>query len=543
MSSGKKTVGLGRRTPIPVSYGPPSSDAITQFFRRRPAKRKASPSEKENQANSPSTSTSAPFGSTGHDTAKVARLCPLPNLKWAEREDVWLNMIKREKKHRLDSNILDKHPEITARMRAVLIDWLIEVSEVYTLHRETLYMAVTYVDRYLFRQSTSIRKSELQLIGVSALFFAAKLEEIYPPKLAEFAYVTDSACTEVEMREMELIMLKKLQWELSPPTAISWLNLYLQAAQLPMQTEFHLPLYPKETFVQIAQLLDLCMLELGSLKFLPSVLAAACLYHFSSEDLALQCSGFTLREISAAIRWVTPFAMTIRDQGLASLRSFRKVKPDDAHNIQTHINNIQSLENAQCRQAQTQASCNSVGNTPTSSVSTPVTPITPADVTEYVTPDKQNTQERPDSPESPEIHTIPDGSCKRSKPSPPSNEHETDETSFVEVTSTEPAINVDETNFDVHHDDAVSESSDLQSVALWSTSPFVPTSNADAGPTSELVTDDLDNPTDEIDHHLSSSRDGLTGSGSPSSALTVSGSSPGSSTLESPIQYTSSVID
>jgi len=44
-------------------------------------------------------------------------------------------MIKREKKHRLDSAILDKHPEITARMRAVLIDWLIEVSEVYTLHR------------------------------------------------------------------------------------------------------------------------------------------------------------------------------------------------------------------------------------------------------------------------------------------------------------------------------------------------------------------------------------------------------------------------
>ena len=69
-------------------------------------------------------------------------------------------------------------------------------------------MAVNYVDRYLSRQSTPTRKSELQLIGVSALFFAAKLEEIYPPKLAEFAYVTDSACTEMEMREMELMMLK-----------------------------------------------------------------------------------------------------------------------------------------------------------------------------------------------------------------------------------------------------------------------------------------------------------------------------------------------
>lgn len=258
-------------------------------------------------------------------------------------------------------------------MRSVLIDWLIEVSEVYRLHRETLYMAVNYVDRYLSRQSSATRKSELQLIGISALFFAAKLEEIYPPKLAEFAYVTDSACTETEMREMELMMLKKLQWELSPPTAISWLNLYLQTAQLPLQTDFHLPLYPQETFVQIAQLLDLCLMDIGSLRFVPSVLAAACLYHFSSEDLALECSGFTLQEISPAIRWVTPFAMTIRDQGLASLRSFRKVQPEDAHNIQTHINTIATLEKAQYRQ---------MSSSPVK-MATPSkygTPITPAEV-------------------------------------------------------------------------------------------------------------------------------------------------------------------
>jgi len=83
-------------------------------------------------------------------------------------------------------------------------------------------------------------------------------------------------------------------------------------------------------------------------------------------------------------------------------------------------------------------------------------------------------------------------------------------------------------------EDTRSDTSDQHSAPLWSTSPFIPTSNTGGGaPTSELATDDL------VDHHLSSSRDGLTGSGSPSSALT--GSSPGSSTLESPIQ--SSVID
>ena len=46
------------------------------------------------------------------------------------------------------------------------------------------------------------------------------------------------------------------------------------------------------------------MMDIGSLRFAPSALAAACLYHFSSEDLALECSGFKLPEISPAIRFV-----------------------------------------------------------------------------------------------------------------------------------------------------------------------------------------------------------------------------------------------
>ena len=53
-----------------------------------------------------------------------------------------------------------------------------------------------------------IPKSRLQLVGVTALFIAAKLEEIYPPKLSEFSYVTDGACTDDEILIEELVMLK-----------------------------------------------------------------------------------------------------------------------------------------------------------------------------------------------------------------------------------------------------------------------------------------------------------------------------------------------
>jgi len=43
------------------------------------------------------------------------------------------------------------------------------------MHRETLYMCVDYVDRFLSRTS-GIKKTQLQLIGITALFIAAKME-------------------------------------------------------------------------------------------------------------------------------------------------------------------------------------------------------------------------------------------------------------------------------------------------------------------------------------------------------------------------------
>ncbi len=50
-----------------------------------------------------------------------------------------------------------------------------QVCEVYRLHRETLYLAIDFIDRYL-TVTKGIEKQQLQLIGISSLFIAAKLE-------------------------------------------------------------------------------------------------------------------------------------------------------------------------------------------------------------------------------------------------------------------------------------------------------------------------------------------------------------------------------
>lgn len=47
--------------------------------------------------------------------------------------------------------------------------------EVYKLHRETFYLAQDFFDRYMATQQDVV-KTLLQLIGISSLFIAAKLE-------------------------------------------------------------------------------------------------------------------------------------------------------------------------------------------------------------------------------------------------------------------------------------------------------------------------------------------------------------------------------
>uniref|UniRef100_A0A8C4NH81 Cyclin E1 n=2 Tax=Eptatretus burgeri TaxID=7764 RepID=A0A8C4NH81_EPTBU len=179
---------------------------------------------------------------------------PLPKLSWANSEEVWSNLLKKEQTYIRDKNALLRHPALQPRMRAILLDWLIEVCEVYRLRRETFYLAQDFFDRFLSTQQ-GLEKTMLQLIGITSLFIAAKAEEIYPPKLVQFAYVTDGACTDDEILRMELILLKALQWSLCPVTVNCWLNLYLQIATKPDCSEVLVPHYSQETFIRIAQVI------------------------------------------------------------------------------------------------------------------------------------------------------------------------------------------------------------------------------------------------------------------------------------------------
>ncbi|KAB0347971.1 G1/S-specific cyclin-E1 isoform X1 [Muntiacus reevesi] len=283
-------------------------------------------------------------------TPSSSRVSPLPVLNWANREEVWKIMLNKEKTYLRDKHLMQRHPLLQPKMRAILLDWLMEVCEVYKLHRETFYLAQDFFDRYMATQQNVV-KTLLQLIGISSLFIAAKLEEIYPPKLHQFAYVTDGACSGDEILTMELIIMKALKWHLSPLTIVSWLNVYMQVAYLNDLYEVLLPQYPQQIFIQIAELLDLCVLDVGCLEFSYGVLAASALYHFSSSELMQKVSGYQWCDIEKCVKWMVPFAIVIRETGSSKLKHFRGVPAEDAHNIQTHINSLDLLDKAQAKKA------------------------------------------------------------------------------------------------------------------------------------------------------------------------------------------------
>ncbi|XP_043267206.1 cyclin-A2 [Venturia canescens] len=179
------------------------------------------------------------------------------------RADIYNYLRVAETQHRPKPGYMKKQPDITYSMRSILVDWLVEVAEEYRLQSETLYLAVSYIDRFL--SYMSVVRAKLQLVGTAAMFIAAKYEEIYPPDVGEFVYITDDTYTRKQVLRMEHLILRVLSFDLTVPTPLAFLRDYCISNNL-SEKILYLAMY----------LCELSLLEADPyLHYLPSHLAAA----------------------------------------------------------------------------------------------------------------------------------------------------------------------------------------------------------------------------------------------------------------------------
>ncbi|CAK7353480.1 unnamed protein product [Dovyalis caffra] len=166
--------------------------------------------------------------------------------------DIYNNIRVKELDHRPSTDYMEKlQRDISPSMRGILIDWLVEVSEEYTLVPDTLYLTVNLIDRFL--SHNYIEKQRLQLLGVTCMLIASKYEEIIAPRAEEFCFITDNTYTRGERLYLAC-------------------RRFIQAARASCKV----PCVELEFLANY--LAELTLVEYNFLKFLPSLIAASAVF-------------------------------------------------------------------------------------------------------------------------------------------------------------------------------------------------------------------------------------------------------------------------
>jgi hypothetical protein len=164
--------------------------------------------------------------------------------------------------------------QITEKHRLKLVDWIIDISQKFDLKEETLFLVINLVDRYL--STTNLDLDKLQLLGCSAIFLGAKYQEIYPPELRDYVYVSNHVCKKEAILKMEIDILKKINYSMVIVSPLFFYNriYFICATSL---KELNSSKYAKLYFTGLF-ILELSLLEYKMIKYTPSIIASASMF-------------------------------------------------------------------------------------------------------------------------------------------------------------------------------------------------------------------------------------------------------------------------
>ncbi|KAF8546851.1 hypothetical protein OG21DRAFT_1479616 [Imleria badia] len=192
---------------------------------------------------------------------------------------------------------MSSQKELAWSMRGILLNWLVQVHARFRLLPETLFLCVNIIDHFLSARVVSLAK--LQLVGITCLFVAAKVEEIVAPSVSHFLHCADSSYTESEKLLAERYVLKTIEWNMLFPNLMHFLRHIGKAND-----------YDVKAQTISKYLLEVRALEWRLLATPPSLMAAASIWwsanlaHYSSyaESSLLPTANLMLNYIVTPIR-------------------------------------------------------------------------------------------------------------------------------------------------------------------------------------------------------------------------------------------------
>ena len=139
------------------------------------------------------------------------------------------------------STLSDGSLPIDAECRSVMIAWYVQVLDHCSFSRENGGIAAYLLDMYLSASEGVAGematkdlqdRREFQLVSMTALFLAIKMNECETITPAMVAKLSRGSFDALDVAQMETILLRNLRWYVNPPTPLTFVHHYLELLRI-----------------------------------------------------------------------------------------------------------------------------------------------------------------------------------------------------------------------------------------------------------------------------------------------------------------------
>uniref|UniRef100_A0A7S2T3W5 Cyclin n=2 Tax=Chloropicon primus TaxID=1764295 RepID=A0A7S2T3W5_9CHLO len=156
---------------------------------------------------------------------------------------------------------------INSNMRTICCGWMVELSLEFKFEQETLLLAIRIFDRFLTLSPEPVSRKVLQLVAISSMLIASKMEEVVHPSVKDFSRMSADTFSAKEVKRMEVSILQILDYRIHSPSMGGYVNIINEATGMSQRNYF-----------MASYLVELCSMNYGFLRYPPCLVASSAVY-------------------------------------------------------------------------------------------------------------------------------------------------------------------------------------------------------------------------------------------------------------------------
>lgn len=171
---------------------------------------------------------------------------------------------------------------VDQKVRFMVAQWTFQLAEACDYGVETSCLAMSCLDRFLSTTGgyfVLLNPAEFQKAALTSLYIAVKMNEFEVLGPNNIALLSRGQHTAEDIEQMEVYVLQSLEWRVNPPTALSFVRLYLQL--VPNVDQKYHDMLTDVAESQIRQSIldyDLCRVPTSKVAFASTMNAIAIVY-------------------------------------------------------------------------------------------------------------------------------------------------------------------------------------------------------------------------------------------------------------------------